>query len=125
MSEDGKGCLFADVVDGCHGESSEHIVPECLGGGEEQTGVICGVCNQYFGNTLDKELCTPLEPALVSLATAMRARYRAKHMHVESVDGSVRYCINPGGVVDLAGIQRLYNADGSVRAVIGPDGTVE
>jgi len=41
-------------------KSSEHILPNCVGGRLKSTKLICRDCNSRFGHDIDKELCEQL-----------------------------------------------------------------
>ena len=70
-------CLFRNESPNCKGESSEHLINDCIFGSLKSTNVICASCNNHFGNTIDRDLCRFFSPfsSLLSPVTVGKKQF--------------------------------------------------
>ncbi len=113
-------CLFRDLDGPCNGDSSEHVIQQCIGGTLESDEVLCDRCNHHFGDVIDPPLCEHFEPIVTALGVVARAQLRRRQIQAVSIDGNVPLRQRAGGVVELPGVHREHDAEGDLVAVAAP-----
>jgi hypothetical protein len=80
--------------------SEEHIILNGLGGVRSSTRIICSICNQRFGNTIDKALLEALEPYTLILDPPTRRQSIGTRKRLFDANGD-EYEMTAGGKIKV------------------------
>ena len=82
-----KHCAICDTPISAKNDSSEHVIPNSIGGRLKVRGFICSVCNNGMGQTWDAVLASQLNWFSLALGT-LRERGHAPAQAISTVDGT-------------------------------------